>query len=103
MLECRGPVRAATAGKFETLACVALKVADRGSHGHAQGYDSVTALGGEGRATKNDEYVLYSAQAKPTYIVEFIRRRAPPDGWLSNRVLCPARLARSGHDTIDLD
>lgn len=49
--------------------------------GHGQGYDSVTALGGEGRATKNDEYVLYRAQAKPTYVVEFVRRRAPPRGW----------------------
>jgi hypothetical protein len=46
-----------------------------------QGYDSVTALGGEGKATKNDEYVLYRAQARPTYVVEFIRRRAPPAGW----------------------
>ena len=32
-------------------------------------------------ATKNDEYVLYRAQARPTHVVEFVRRRAPKGGW----------------------
>ena len=45
------------------------------------GYDSLSALGGEGRATKNDEFVLYQASARPTFVVEFERRRAPAGGW----------------------
>jgi hypothetical protein len=47
----------------------------------AKGFDSVSARGGENQATKNDEYVLYTAAARPSFVVEFVRRRSPPAGW----------------------